>query len=243
MLYINVAEIAHLLVLNKQNQWSLAIDLNVYCKNQQFRFFDCTKRRRNNSLLQSNHFSFHQNLEVSYFETLKKKSIVTYNTELSHLPILYLDKNYMKFKIKNSKTLITFEHYSKTLDSINYHLKCYFVLNKSIVFTSKSNETDSLASENNYVNLSAPEIKQFTQYVQKMITANKNHEGFIRQCVRGNYNNDLLFFNIGGNYRFCTRKDAHHQSNTTSILINKRKLTYAIRCKDPQCNNTKFSLE
>ncbi|CAF4885310.1 unnamed protein product, partial [Rotaria sp. Silwood2] len=131
----------------------------------------------------------------------------------------------------------------KTLDSINYHLKCYFVLNKSIVFTSKSNETDSLASENNYVNLSAPEIKQFTQYVQKMITANKNHEGFIRQCVRGNYNNDLLFFNIGGNYRFCTRKDAHHQSNTTSILINKRKLTYAIRCKDPQCNNTKFSLE
>ncbi|CAF2576298.1 unnamed protein product [Rotaria sp. Silwood2] len=156
-------------------------------------------RRRNNSLLQSSHFPFHQNLKVSYFETLKK-SIVTYNTELLHLPILYLDKNDMKFKIKNAKTLITFEHYSKTLDSINYHLKCYFILNKSIVFTSKTNETDSLASENNYVDLSAPEIKQFTQFVQKIITANKNHKGFIRSCVRGNYNNDLLFFNTGGNY-------------------------------------------
>ena len=42
--YITVAEIAHLLVLNKQNKFSTAVDTNVYSRYQQFRLFDCVKR-------------------------------------------------------------------------------------------------------------------------------------------------------------------------------------------------------
>ncbi|CAF4129573.1 unnamed protein product [Rotaria magnacalcarata] len=44
---INIAEIAHLLVLNRQNKWTLAIDINVYSRNQQFRLFDCAKYGKN----------------------------------------------------------------------------------------------------------------------------------------------------------------------------------------------------
>ncbi|CAF4343459.1 unnamed protein product [Rotaria sp. Silwood2] len=63
------------------------------------------------------------------------------------------------------------------------------------------------------------------------------HQGYIRSCNRGDKNNNILFFNIGGNYRFCPQIRAHHQNNTTAILIDTKKLTYSIRCTDSQCNN------
>ena len=43
---ISVAEIAHLLVLHKDHQFSTAIDMNVYSRNQQFRLFNCVKIKR-----------------------------------------------------------------------------------------------------------------------------------------------------------------------------------------------------
>ena len=53
-----------------------------------------------------------------------------------------------------------------------------------------------------------------------------------------NYNEDLLFFNIGGKYRFCPHKRTHHQHNTTAILIDMQNHTYCTRCKDPDCNSS-----
>ena len=47
---ITVAEVAHLLVFNSQNQFTLAIDLSVYSRNQQFRLFDCVRKRQKQSI-------------------------------------------------------------------------------------------------------------------------------------------------------------------------------------------------
>ncbi|CAF4221896.1 unnamed protein product [Rotaria magnacalcarata] len=54
--YITIAEFSHLLVLDKQNQLTLAVDLNVYCKNQQFRLFDSVKLGKTNPLPQDEHY-------------------------------------------------------------------------------------------------------------------------------------------------------------------------------------------
>jgi len=104
--HINVAEIAHLLVLNKQNQWNLAIDLNVYSRNQPFRLFDCTKRCQNNFLLHSTYFQFNNHSDISYFE-ISEKSIITYNSKFSSLSILYLDNNQFKLKLNDSNNSLS----------------------------------------------------------------------------------------------------------------------------------------
>ena len=46
---ITTAEIAYLLVLNTQNEFTVAIDLNVYYKNQQFRLFNCAHEKKQTS--------------------------------------------------------------------------------------------------------------------------------------------------------------------------------------------------
>ena len=50
--HISVSQIAHLLIMNKSGTWTLAVDLNVYSNNQQFRLFDCIKMGKNNVLHQ-----------------------------------------------------------------------------------------------------------------------------------------------------------------------------------------------
>ncbi|CAF5003380.1 unnamed protein product, partial [Rotaria sp. Silwood1] len=67
----SVSELAYLLVMNKQNQHNLAIDLNVYSKNQQFRLYDCVKRGQINFLRQSTYFQFNEPFETSYHTILK----------------------------------------------------------------------------------------------------------------------------------------------------------------------------
>ncbi|CAF4500453.1 unnamed protein product, partial [Rotaria socialis] len=59
-------------------------------------------------------------------------------------------------------------------------------------------------------------------------------QGYISACVRGKYISDIFFFNIAGEYRFCTRKGSHHQRNTTVILIDIKNETYSIQCKDSE---------
>ncbi|CAF3863308.1 unnamed protein product, partial [Rotaria sp. Silwood1] len=86
----SVSELAYLLVMNKQNQHNLAIDLNVYSKNQQFRLYDCVKRGQINFLRQSTYFQFNEPFETSY-HTILKKSIITYNIEHSNLQAVYLE--------------------------------------------------------------------------------------------------------------------------------------------------------
>ena len=51
-------------------------------------------------------------------------------------------------------------------------------------------------------------------------------------------NTNKLFFNIVDEYQFCPKKGTHHKRNSTVIIIDISNNTYAIRCKDPQCDNT-----
>jgi hypothetical protein len=59
--------------------------------------------------------------------------------------------------------------------------------------------------------VSKQEIRQFTPLVDKIITSDKNCQRYILTCVRDSFDTNLLFFNIGRNYRFCPRKGSHHQ--------------------------------
>jgi hypothetical protein len=43
---VSVADIAHILIVNKTNKSTIAIDMNVYSKNQQFRLFNSVKLAR-----------------------------------------------------------------------------------------------------------------------------------------------------------------------------------------------------
>ncbi len=48
---MSAADIAHLLICNKKNEWMLSVDLYVYSKNQQFRLYDSIKTGQNNPLI------------------------------------------------------------------------------------------------------------------------------------------------------------------------------------------------
>jgi hypothetical protein len=235
---ITVAEMAYLLVLNKQNQLTLAIDLSVYSKNQQFRLFDCVKRGKNNPLVPSTQFPFNNDFNTLYFDLLRK-SIVTYS-ELFDVPIIYLKNNQfvcVSDNIKNSLIAANYNH--TTLNHINSQIDTIFISGTRCISDSslnKSNISDNIT--HCIIDQCQQQIQQFTSFVEKIIKLDRLHQGYIRSCVRGNQNKDLLFFNIGGEYRFCPRKGTHHQRNTTAILIDTNNLTYSIRCKDPDCNNT-----
>jgi len=235
---ITVAEMAYLLVLNKQNQLTLAIDLNVYSNNQQFRLFDCVKRGKKNPLLPSTHFPFNNHSNTSYFELLQK-SIVTYIKHLE-VPVIYLKNNQFVCVFDNGeKSLVAIEYNLICLKYINTHINNIFTLGRSCISNSTLNKSNiSQAIPHITIDQSQNQIQEFTSFVEKLIKSDTHHQGYIRSCIRGNYNKDLLFFNIGGEYRFCPHKGTHHQRNSIAILINTNNHTYNIRCKDADCNNT-----
>jgi hypothetical protein len=120
-------------------------------------------------------------------------------------------------------------------------MNSYFILKQRSLPTSTLNKLKlSQSNVDHHISVSQQEMQQFTLFVHKIITSEPNHQGSIYSSTRGNYNNDLLFFNIAGNYRFCPRKGDHHKSNTVAILIDTKKITYAIWCKDAQCDNTRL---
>jgi len=234
---ITVAEIAYLLVLNSQHVYTLAIDLNVYSKNQQFRLFDCVKKGKINALHQSSDFPFYENDQNHYFQILQK-SIVT-NVHQLNLPIVFLENDQFVCKLNNSDILsIPIDQNFLNLHDINLHFKTSFALNKNIGTTTATN-TSNEAIRISYFNVdpSDYQIQQYEKFVQKLIRMDEAHEGFIYSCNRGNRNTDILFFNIGGKYRFCPCKGTHHRHNTTAILVDIKNHTYCIRCKDPDCDN------
>ncbi len=89
----------------------------------------------------------------------------------------------------------------------------------------------------NNVDLSEPDIDIFTIFVENIIKSDSSHQDYIHSCLRGSYNNNLLFFKTGRNYRYCPKRNGQHQHNTTAIMINTKNCTYTIRCKDVDCNN------
>ncbi|CAM4840044.1 unnamed protein product [Rotaria magnacalcarata] len=216
---ITIAELAYLLVLNKQDQFRLAIDLNVYSNNQQFRLFDSVKRGMNNALLQSKSFPFNNKLKTSYFEILEK-SIVS-NVKEIYVPIISLENN--QFIIKqvnsiNSSVIIDTSHMK--LNDINIHADTYLTpdTNSQYIINSKISKMKQIPTRNVFDQIDN-QIHKFIPFVEKLINLDPLHQGYISSCIRGNHNTDIFFFNIGGEYRYCIRKGTHHARNTTAILI------------------------
>ncbi|CAF3996208.1 unnamed protein product, partial [Rotaria sp. Silwood1] len=65
----------------------------------------------------------------------------------------------------------------------------------------------------NFVKLFEENKQEFTAFVETMIKNNPAHQGYIHSCRYADYNKNLLFYNIGGNYRYCRKKNAHHKRN------------------------------
>ncbi|CAF1247401.1 unnamed protein product [Rotaria sordida] len=65
----------------------------------------------------------------------------------------------------------------------------------------------------NFVKLFEKNKQEFTAFVETMIKNDPAHQGYIHSCRYGDYYKNLLFYNIGGNYRYCPKKNAHHKRN------------------------------
>ncbi|CAF3281141.1 unnamed protein product [Rotaria sp. Silwood2] len=78
----------------------------------------------------------------------------------------------------------------------------------------------------------------YIPFINRMISQGTKYIGKIQSYVQGDRNNNKLFFNITGGYRFCPKKGTHHERNGTAIIIDISHDTYAIRCKDPCCDNS-----
>lgn len=236
--YITISEFAYLLVLNKNNKLTLAIDLNVYSNNQNFRLFDCVKIGKSNALRESTYYQFNNKSDNSYVELIHK-SLITF-VQGVNVPIVNF-KNYEFFKSSIDKINLQSESNYNCLffNNLNGHLKNFFMFNSKAIINSNLNKLDVTPHANKHISidLNTEQLKDFTSFVNKLIKSDKFHEGYIGSCVRGTINNDLLFFNISGNFRFCPYKGTHHRKNTVAILINTKQFTYTIRCKDYDCNN------
>ncbi|CAF3228734.1 unnamed protein product [Rotaria socialis] len=235
---INIAEIAHLLVLNRQNKWTLAIDINVYSRNQQFRLFDCAKHGKTNVLLQSTHHPFSKKSDCSYFQTLEK-SVISHIKTISYLQLLSFNTNQDQFSFTESGTsALTTKNKIEVLNSINDHLKYYCIFQNKFTPINKSNSLTTISiCKNNHNNFEHETAAKFIPFIENIIKSDAHHQGYIYTCIPGKYNKNLLFFNIGGNYRYCPKKGSHHRNNSIAILLDTKKLIYTIRCKDSECNN------
>lgn len=92
------------------------------------------------------------------------------------------------------------------------------------------------SEESHLTQLAAP----YLSFVQQIITVDHRHIGSVSSIVQGTRNSNKLFFNISGSYRYCPVKRNYHQRSSTSIIIDMSTNCYAIRCKDPKCDNSKL---
>lgn len=225
---IIVSEFAYLLILDEQKQRRLAIDMNVYNKNQQFRMYQAVKIGKNVSFDCSIEYPFDQQSSWTQPEILEK-SLISYNIQNCNLPIFVLIHDHFDIMFRNQiDSYIRHEVSITSLQAINNHFNRYFTLQpKSIT------ESPKPINKINFINKINTKIVSF---VERLITQDPNYQGYIESYIIGNYDANLLFFNISGNYRFCPIKGDHHKRNSISIIVHKRKFQYAVRCKDTNCS-------
>ncbi len=100
--HVSISDIAHLLIRNRTNKWTVAIDISVYSKNQQFRLFNSIKYGKNIPLVPCITFPFDAQSPLSESELLQK-SLITF-IEDDHIPnIYYTDKKF----VLNSSSMTT----------------------------------------------------------------------------------------------------------------------------------------
>ncbi|CAF4614693.1 unnamed protein product, partial [Rotaria socialis] len=214
-------------------QW--IFDLHVYNKNQQFRLYKATKFGKHNPLLTTSSFSFNGQNERKN-EMLIDKTI-NYDSILSHALISYTvnNTNLLIFSFNENKWSLLDQHENRIVDLTT---KTYFTT--LIISKTSPNETNALKRipPTNTTDL-ANNTDHFKSFITNLITKIYHTNAYIRSCQRGTNNPSLLFYNIGGEFRFCERLQRHHQSNNTCIIVDTSTCKYQIKCKDPDCKNFK----
>jgi hypothetical protein len=214
--------------------------MNVYSKNQQFRLFNSVKYGKNNPLIPSTTLPYDCQSQYSYSDLLRK-SLISF-IEDDQIPKLYVKNKKFHLGLFITSSLNSMNTISQNLININIindHIDNSCLPNINTNINTNQNISHSLHTHNfNNIDFSKQDIEIFTNFVENMIKSDPSHQGYIHSCLRGSYNKYLIFFNIGGNYRYCPKKNTHHQHNTVAIMINTKNCTYAIRCKDGDCNNS-----
>lgn len=231
---IYASDIAHLMVLNKAEKWTLAIDTSVYSKNQQFRLFQCIKSGQDNPLVETGDFPIRINRIHSFHDILRNSLITSIVTCTERVLIQYQNDNFIINTNAQLRDRISLKEIIFILNKEKNNLK--YSLSSTSAVSLSTNEVVLLRHAH------ASETSDLvTDFVINLITSDSNHHGYIRSQLLGSRNPNIIIYNIGGGYRFCPRKGTHHLHNTVAILINMMNNEFAIRCKDPECDNSTLS--
>ncbi|CAF4204590.1 unnamed protein product, partial [Adineta steineri] len=188
------------------------------------------KYGKNNPLILSTTFPFDSQLQYS-FSDLLKKSLITF-IENDRLPKIYFKNEKFVFDLSTSSnsTITKLQNFTN-IEPINQHMKHSSFSHPHPNINTNQNLSRSLhLNKINNLNLSVPDMSIFIDFVENIITSDPSHQGYICSCARGTYNTNLLFFNIAGKYKYCPKKNRHHQRNNVAIMINTKDYTYSIRC-------------
>jgi hypothetical protein len=230
---ISAANIAHLLVFDRKNLPTLSIDLHVYSKNQQIRLYECVKYQLDNPLTLSDHYPFDVRNTYTHGDMIRKSMI----TNVSGLQI----------PIVKRKEDQTFEISSMVPKSNSNPGESTCVLpfkypGSELVRLYSSERSKSSSVQHDQVLTSEnDDWSPYISVINGLIHSDPVHAGFIQSIVRGKKNSSMLFFNISGDYRYCPKKGYHHQHNSIAFIVDVANDSYAIRCKDPSCDNSKLS--
>ena len=103
---VSVADIANLIVLKSNNQWSLSIDLHVYNKSQQSRLYDAAKAGLNNPLITASDYLLESTTSHCYFDILHRSLLTNINKQHNSLPTVnekyFKELNYKSKDIENN---------------------------------------------------------------------------------------------------------------------------------------------
>ena len=237
---ISISDIAHLMVRNKTNEWTVAIDMNVYSKNQQFRLFNSVKYGKTNPLIPSIKFPFKSEDKLTDTKYLQR-SIITF-IDNDKIPTIHFNDNRFLLEYNISRDfgpmdmgIINYPNINLINDSIaNVHCAATLIKRDENSNPKKTCDIQKL----NHTSLSDSNIQKYLDFVENIITIDSSHRGYIHSCVRGSLNKNLFFFNISGEYRYCPKKKDHHRRNSVALIVDSKKNVYSIRCKDKECNNS-----
>jgi hypothetical protein len=227
---ISAADIAQLIVNDKNNNPTLSLDHHVYSKNQQIRLYDCVKFETNNPLILSEQYGF-DTTKSNTNGDIMRKSIITNVSDL-RIPIL-------KLAIDQKGLTCSEEEHPFGNNESNDSVDLFQYPGSKLIpfYLSNQRHTGPIKSEKLQMN-AAFDSTDYTKFINQIINRDPVHSGFIHSIVRGNKRSSKLFYNISGDYRYCRKIKSHHRRNTVAFVIDIVNDTYAIRCKDSNCDNT-----
>ncbi|CAF1581512.1 unnamed protein product [Rotaria magnacalcarata] len=190
-----------------------------------------------NNLEMQNHY-IGSNCCLKIFHYLLNFTHHTHYQSENHIDLALEEFLVLEAFMQSRTSALTTENKNEVLNSINDHLKHHCIFQNKLTPINKSNSLTTISiSKNNHNNFQHETAAKFIPFIENIIKSDENHQGYIYTCIPGKYNKNLLFFNLGGNYRYCPKNGSHHRNNPIAILLDTKKLIYTIRCKDSECNN------